>query len=42
MNALIVASGQRKNADISQIFGSLEKIWDEYGVFGGMTDDEPS
>ena len=39
LNALIVASGQRKNADISQIFGSLEKIWGEYGVFG-TADDE--
>ena len=39
LNALIVAAGQRKNADISQIFGSLENIWEEYGVFG-TTDDE--
>lgn len=34
LNALIVAAGHRKNTDISQIFNSLETIWDEYGVFG--------
>ncbi len=39
LNALIVAAGQRKNADISQIFGSLEKIWGEYGVFGDSDED---
>ena len=41
LNALIVAAGQRKNADISQIFGSLENIWEEYGVFGNTDDDQP-
>ena len=40
LNALIVAAGQRKNADISQIFGSLENIWQEYGVFGNNDDDQ--
>ena len=39
LNALIVAAGQRKNADIAQIFGSLEKIWGEYGVFGDSDED---
>lgn len=34
MNALIVAAGHRKDADIAQIFDRLEGIWDEYGVFG--------
>ena len=34
LNALIVAAGHRKDADISQIFNRLEGIWDEYGVFG--------
>jgi len=34
LNALIVAAGHRKNADIAQIFDRLEGIWDEYGVFG--------
>ena len=33
LNALIVAAGHRKNADIAQIFDRLENIWDEYGVF---------
>ena len=39
LNALIVAAGHRKNADIAQIFNRLEGIWDEYGVFGYS--DEP-
>ena len=34
LNALIVAAGHRKNADIAQIFDRLENIWDDYGVFG--------
>ena len=34
LNALIVAAGHRKDADIAQIFNRLEGIWDEYGVFG--------
>ena len=34
LNALIVAAGHRKDADISQIFNRLEGIWDEDGVFG--------
>ena len=34
LNAIIVAAGHRKDADISQIFNRLEGIWDEYGVFG--------
>lgn len=34
LNALIVAAGHRKNADIAQTFNRLESIWEEYGVFG--------
>ena len=34
LNALIVAAGHRKDADIARIFNRLENIWDEYGVFG--------
>ena len=34
LNALIVAAGHRKNADIAQTFNRLENIWEEYGVFG--------
>jgi DNA-binding MurR/RpiR family transcriptional regulator len=33
-NALIVAAGHRKNADIAKTFHRLEDIWEEYGVFG--------
>ena len=38
LNALIVAAGPRKDADISQIFNRLEGIWEEYGVFGQSDD----
>lgn len=34
LNALIVAAGHKKDADVSQIFNRLEGIWEEYGVFG--------
>ena len=34
LNALIVAAGHQKDADIARIFNRLEDIWDEYGVFG--------
>ena len=33
LNAIIVATGHRKNTDISQNFDRLEQIWSEYGVF---------
>jgi len=33
LNAIIVATGHRKNADINQNFDRLERIWSEYGVF---------
>ena len=33
LNALIVAVGHRKDADIAQIFDRLEGIWCDYGVF---------
>ncbi len=38
LNALIVAAGHRKDADVSQIFNRLEGIWEEYGVFGQSDD----
>ena len=38
LNALIVAAGHRKNADIAATFNRLETIWDEYGVFGYSDD----
>ena len=34
INALIVAAGHKKDADVSQIFNRLEGIWEDYGVFG--------
>jgi DNA-binding MurR/RpiR family transcriptional regulator len=33
INSLIVAVGRRKNEDLSQTFGTLEKIWAEYEVY---------
>lgn len=33
INALIVAVGMRKKADVSDTFEKLEKIWDEYQVY---------
>ena len=33
VNALIVAIGRKKNSDLSQIFETLEQIWDEYDVY---------
>ena len=33
LNALIVAAGHRKDADIAQTFDRLEGIWNDYGVF---------
>lgn len=33
INALIVAVGRRKNADVAQTFATLEQIWSEYGVY---------
>ena len=33
VNALIVAVSRRKNSDLAQIFGELERIWDEDDVY---------
>ena len=33
VNALLVAVSQRKNAELSRTFQTLEDIWDEYGVY---------
>ena len=33
LNALIVAVGRKKNAEVSAIFDKLERIWDEYQVY---------
>ena len=38
VNALIVALGRRKNSDLSETFGVLEKIWDEYEVYDKVED----
>ena len=38
VNALIVAVGRKKNSDLSETFGVLEKIWDEYEVYEKVED----
>jgi len=39
INALLVALAYHSGRDVSAIFGELEDIWDEYGVFGKMDDE---
>ena len=38
-NALLVAVSRRKSGELSQTFQTLEKIWDEYGVYEKPQDD---
>jgi hypothetical protein len=33
INALIIAVGMREKENISDIFGNLEKIWQDYNVY---------
>ena len=33
VNALLVAVSRRKNDSLDHTFHTLEKIWDEYGVY---------
>ena len=39
INALLIAVGQRLGPDVARIFGELENIWNEYGVFGKIDDE---
>ena len=39
-NALLVAVSRRKSGELSQTFQTLEKIWDEYGVYEKPQDEE--
>ena len=36
---VLVALAYHSGRDVSAIFGELEDIWDEYGVFGKMDDE---
>ena len=38
-NALLLALANRTSADVSRTFGELEKIWNQYDVFGGADDE---
>ena len=33
VNALLVAVSRKKNEDLSKTFETLERIWEEYGVY---------
>ena len=33
LNALLVAVGSRTREDVTETFGELERVWDEYGVY---------
>ena len=39
INALLLALANRMSADVSRTFGELEKIWNQYDVFGGADDE---
>ena len=39
-NALLVAVSRRKSSELSNTFQTLEKIWDEYGVYEKPQDEE--
>ena len=39
-NALLVAASRRKSSELSNTFQTLEKIWDEYGVYEKPQDEE--
>ena len=39
INALLVALASRMGTDVSETFGELEDIWNEYGVFGKIDDE---
>ena len=40
VNALIVSIAAKKEAEISQTFANLERIWDEYNVYEKQVDGE--
>jgi len=40
INALIVAVGRKKSAEVTAAFESLERIWDEYKVYEKVQYDE--
>ena len=39
VNALLIAIGYRMGTNVAQTFGTLENIWNEYGVFRKMDDE---
>ena len=41
VNALIVAIGRRLDNDLSDTFGQLEQIWDEYQIYAKAGEEEP-
>ena len=39
MNALILAVGQRKREEVSQVFAEMEQVWSKYSIFGKAEDE---
>ena len=39
LNALILASAQKQETDISATFSELEHVWDRFGIFGKVEDE---
>lgn len=39
INALILATAQRKGADVNAAFGEMESVWDRFGIFGKVGDE---
>lgn len=39
INALIVATAQRRESELSRTFGELERIWDKHGVYERASDE---
>ena len=38
VNALILATAQRKGADVSAAFEEMEEVWERFGIFGKVED----
>lgn len=39
MNALILAVGQQKREEVSQVFAEMEQVWSKYSIFGKAEDE---
>ncbi|MBR0312642.1 MAG: SIS domain-containing protein, partial [Oscillospiraceae bacterium] len=39
LNALILAAARKKGTDVSASFTELERVWEEFSIFGKAEDD---